>query len=387
MTALPAQAALVDFSPLESALLSALVVAVAVGVWVGVRRLAEAVRGDFSQRLVDVLLAVVLLLLLVGTSGTLVVFWEVEAQVLQLLQALQPSIEVGVRVVVSLGLFVFVYVATGVVHRMVNNFVKEREDITDHQAEVSFRVLQITIYLSFVLAVLGLWEINLSGLLIGAGFAGIILGMAARQTLGALLAGFVLMFSRPFEIGDWVEIGDNEGIVTDITIVNTRIQSFDGEYVILPNDYVGSEEIINRSRKGRLRLHVQVGVDYDTDVDRALDVAADTMKEVDDVLSVPRPQAVLTEFGGSSIGIGLRFWIDKPSARRKWRAQTAVISAVHSAFREENIKIPFPQREMSSRPEAGGFHVDSPSEGVGVREADADAGSGDAERESGGRSE
>lgn len=373
MTALPGQSGVFAFSMLEAVLLSVLAVGVAISVWIAARRLAKTVRGDFSQRLVDVLLAVILLFLLIGTGGTLVVVWQVESQVLDILEAIQPSIEVGVRVIVSLALFILVYVATGVVHRMVNNFVKEREDITDHQAEVSFRVLQVTIYLSFIIAILGLWEVDLSGLLIGAGFAGIILGMAARQTLGALLAGFVLMFSRPFEIGDWVEIGSNEGIVTDITIVNTRMQSFDGEYVILPNDYVSSEEIINRSRKGRLRLHVTVGVDYETDVDHALDVAADTMKDVEDVLSVPRPQAVLTEFGDSAVGIGLRFWIDKPSARRKWRAQTAVISAVHSAFRAEDIKIPFPQREMSSRGNAG-FQVESPSEGAGVTHVEEDAG-------------
>ncbi len=87
--------------------------------------------------------------------------------------------------------------------------------------------------------------------------------MAARQTLGSLLAGFMLMFARPFEIGDWVEIEEKEGIVTDISIVNTRIQTFDGEYVMIPNDTVGGSTIVNRSRKGRLRLEVDVGIDYD----------------------------------------------------------------------------------------------------------------------------
>jgi small-conductance mechanosensitive channel len=202
-----------------------------------------------------------------------------------------------------------------------------------------------------------MWEVDLSGLLVGAGFLGIVVGMAARQTLGALLAGFVLMFSRPFEIGDWVEIDDEEGIVTDISIVNTRIQTFAGEYVMIPNDIVSGRKIVNKSRKGRLRIEVEVGVDYEADVERAADVAKEAMKGLDEILSVPTPQVVLKEFGDSAVVLSLRFWIDKPSARRQWRARTAVIESVKAAFDSEGIKIPFPQRELTGREESGGFEL------------------------------
>jgi small-conductance mechanosensitive channel len=167
------------------------------------------------------------------------------------------------------------------------------------------------------------------------------------------------MFARPFEIGDWVEIGDREGIVTEISIVNTRIQTFDGEYAMVPNDTVGSSEVINRTRKGRLRIQVDVGGVVHTDVEEAIDVAVEAMRDVDDVLAVPQPMAVLKGFGDSSIVLNLRFWIDKPSARRKWRAQTAVIAAVKSAFDREGITIPFPQRVVSGRSGERGFRADA----------------------------
>jgi len=83
--------------------------------------------------------------------------------------------------------------------------------LTDHQEEVIRRLAQISVYTFALLVVVGLFTDNVGGLLVGAGFLGIVVGMAARQTLGAILAGFVLMFSRPFEVGDWVEIGDHEG--------------------------------------------------------------------------------------------------------------------------------------------------------------------------------
>nr|WP_272904737.1 mechanosensitive ion channel family protein [Halobacterium sp. TGN-42-S1] len=280
-----------------------------------------------------------------------------ESAAVDRLRSLQVGVRVVARIAITMGLFAAVYVGTGALEDVVERFTRTQEGITDHQTEVTFRILQITLYIATLIAALGFWNVDLSGLLIGAGFAGIVLGMAARQTLGAVIAGLVLMFSRPFEIGDWVKIGDKHGIVTDITIVNTRLQTFDGEYVMLPNDLVGSNEIVNRSRKGRLRIHVEAGVDYGTDVQHAMDVAKSALSDVEDVLSVPRPQVVLKEFADSAVVLDIRVWIDKPSSRRRWRAQTAVIRAVKSAFEEEGIKIPFPQREVSGRAETGGFRV------------------------------
>jgi small-conductance mechanosensitive channel len=262
---------------------------------------------------------------------------------------------------VTLLVLVGAYLLTGVIKRFVFDVTRDRTAITQHQTELVFRTTQLGVYVLAGVIVLGLWRVDLGGLLVGAGFLGIVVGLAARQTLGSLIAGFVLMFARPFEIGDWVQIGDREGIVTEISIVNTRIQTFDGEYAMIPNDTVGSSEVVNRTRKGRLRIQVDVGVDYAADVEDAMEVAVEAMREVDDVLAVPQPRAVLKEFGSSSIVVNLRFWIDKPSARRKWRAQTAVIAAVKSAFDREGISIPFPQRVVSNRAAGAdaGFHVDA----------------------------
>jgi len=255
----------------------------------------------------------------------------------------------GAQLVLTLLLFFAVYLVTRLVRRGVEQFAEGRQSVSQHQIEVTFRTGQVVLYTFSLILVLGVWGVNLGGLLVGAGFLGIVVGMAARQTLGAMLAGFVLMFSRPFEIGDWIAIGDKEGIVTDITVVNTRIQTFDGEYVMVPNDIVASNEVVNRSRKGRLRLQIEVGVDYEADVDHAMTVAREALGDVEEILSVPQPQVVATRFDDSAVVLSLRVWIDKPSARRKWRARSAVVRAVKDAFEAEGITIPFPQRTVSGR--------------------------------------
>ena len=255
----------------------------------------------------------------------------------------------GGEVVLSLVLLGAAYSLTGFVGRLIEEFAGSRAQVSEHQREIVYRLTQATLYTVVGLTILTLFTDDIGSLLVGAGFLGIVVGMAARQTLGAMLAGFVLMFSRPFEIGDWVEIGDEEGIVTQITIVNTRIQTFDGEHVILPNDEVSSQPVVNRTRKGRLRIEVEVGVDYGVRPTRAADVAVEAVDELDAVSTVPSPQVVVKRFGDSAVVLGARAWIDDPSARRMWRARTAVVDAVHEAFDREDIEIPFPQRTVSRR--------------------------------------
>ena len=335
-------------------LVSALIVVAVVGVRYGARRWRAGYDGTANWRGVAVSGAVA-----IATGVGVVAFlgvWD-------LLEPLERTyLNLGIediagKLLLSGVILAAAYTLTSFVGRVIGTLTGSTGHISEHEREILFRLTQVTMYAVAILAAIGLFTQNLGGLLVGAGFLGIVVGMAARQTLGAVLAGFVLMFSRPFEIGDWVQIGEEEGIVTHISVVNTRIQTFDGEYVMLPNDEVSSKPITNRTRKGRLRIEVEVGVDYEANPSHAAEVALEAVKELEEVLTVPTPQVVGKRFADSSVVLGVRFWIDNPSARRKWRAQTAVIDAVKSAFAEEGIKIPFPQRELTGRVEEGGFRL------------------------------
>ncbi|WP_244605223.1 mechanosensitive ion channel family protein [Halorussus halobius] len=350
---------------------TALVVLVIGGGVVAARYGRRRLRERFPDNVANVAYAGAVGLVMLGATFALLVLWGVDGDVARTLAEFNGVIEQGFTVLVALLVLGGAYVANGAVGRAIDRIVEDHDTITEHQSEIVYRVSQVTVYVIALAIILGMWDVDLSGLLVGAGFLGIVVGMAARQTLGSLLAGFVLMFSRPFEIGDWVEIADEEGIVTDISVVNTRIQTFDGEYVMIPNDIVSGRKILNKSRKGRLRIEVEVGVDYEADVEAAAELAKDATKDLDEIMKVPAPKVVVKQFGDSSILLGLRVWIDKPSARRRWRARTAVIQAVKTAFDREGVKIPFPQRELAGREESGGFRLaDEPV----ARTATADGG-------------
>jgi small conductance mechanosensitive channel len=319
-----------------------------------VERLESFAPWWFTERLLVQVLQVGLAF---ATALLVLLVWGQYDLVVSTVTALTLSVPILARIGITIGLFGLTWVAVDVLDSWLDHVTERSQDFTKHQEEIAFRVLQIVLFGAVSLAALTMWGVDLSGMLVGAGFLGIVVGIAAQQTLGSLLAGFVLMFSRPFEIGDWVEIGEEEGIVTDITIVNTRMENFDGEFVVLPNDMVSNSTIINRTKKGRLRLTVEVGIDYEADPERAQELAVEALSDVDQLLSVPRPVAVTSYFGDSAIVLELRFWIGKPSARRRAKARSAAVRAVKEAYAREEIKIPFPQRELMGRSEAGGFRL------------------------------
>jgi len=284
-------------------------------------------------------------LLITLAAAVLWLVWDVSAE----LETLGPDTgALGVQVVVSLVVLGVTYGLTRILARTIRT-VADGRAITDHRRDVAVHVVQITAYSLAVLAVLSVWQVNLANLLVGAGFLGVVVGLAARQTLGGVIAGLVLLFSRPFDVGDWVEIGDSEGVVTEVNVYNTQLRSYDGEYVLIPNDEVTRREVVNRSRRGRLRVTVEVGVDYGTDLGVAIAVAREAMAGHDDVLDEPAPTVVATGFGDSAVLLELRFWIDDPTAPKLWTTRSAVVEAVKAAFEEEGVEIPFPQRVVSSR--------------------------------------
>ena len=333
-------------------------------------RLSQVAKRDYPLRLVNVGLLVASLILIGMSSSLYVVIWEQTHQAVKGVKELGAIRRIGFQFALTLGVCASAYVSAGMVDRVIDRLLQQTEEITRHQGKVVSRLSIMAVYVVGLFAILSVWKVNLQGLFVGAGLLGAVIGLAANETLGSLLAGFQLMFSRPFEIGDWVQIDEHEGIVTDITIFTTRIETFEGKYIMLPNDVVSSSTIINIGRKGRLRLGVEVGVDYKVDPDHAMAVAKDTMKGIDEILAVPSPDVVVKQFGDSAILFELRFWIEKPSSRKKWRSVTAVVRAVKLAYDREGIKIPYPQQEVSAREETGGFRIVDSDSTVTIPEQD-----------------
>ncbi len=343
-------------------------VIVVVGLYYGGRRLKERYDKDAVEAVQSLLLTTTTILM----TGFLVAVWRIPGDVLDALAFLSVTPEQGVKALVT-----FIVIAGGItVTRLTKRSIKYgagRVTITPHQREVAHHAVQIVIFFPLVTFVVALWGIPVRNLFLGAGVLGIVLGFAARKTLSGILSGFVILFARPFEVGDWIRVSGREGIVTDITVYNTQIRTFNEEHVLVPNDTITENEVINYSKTDRLRLTTDVGIDYETDVGTAASVAVGAMERVETVASQPPPDVVRREFADSAVILRLRYWITTPTVQEKWRAQNAVVESVKRAFEAEGIKIPFPQRELTDR---GGKRGEGRNKAVLERSDGSDRGIG-----------
>ncbi|MFC7072437.1 mechanosensitive ion channel family protein [Halovenus rubra] len=351
---------------LEIRLLFSLVLAgVASGLVVLVRRLRRRLAKTYIPIVVDLATSVIVVGIVVGTTLVLADLWGHTETLRDQIGFLSLDKHAS-EVIISLVVLIAVQVFAGVVARLLDSLVTEQEVLNHHQREVTLRISQVILWGTAALLILGIWNIDLTGLLVGAGFLGIVVGMAARKTLGSLLGGVVLMLSRPFEVGDWVVIDEKTGIVSDITLMSTRIQGFDGEYIVVPNDVVTNKTITNRSRQGRLRVAVEVGVDYSTDTDRAREVITEAVDSIQTdnefVRASPPPNVVVRTFGDSAIIFEAAVWINEPTTRRVMHTEDRLVSAINTACRDNDIKIPYPQRELTGREPHDGVVRDNPTE-------------------------
>ena len=255
------------------------------------------------------------------------------------------------------------YMLTRVTKRIIR-YWSESGRISPHQRELSHHMVQIILFFVASLFIFGLFGLKPTDLFLGAGVLGVVLGLAARKTLGKVLSGLVILFGRPFEAGDWITVDEREGIVTDITVFNTQVRTFNEEHLLIPNDIVTDKEVINYSKTDRLRLTTEVGIDYDDDISKAATIAKSTMESCESVADSPSPDVVLESFGDSSVVLRLRYWINRPTIQRKLSAQNEVIESVKGAFESEEIKIPFPQRELMGREATDGLEVATAGDGA-----------------------
>lgn len=290
--------------------------------------------------------AAVIVLILSGV--TILAIWGRVDDIIDIVTR-QASTIIIIRSILSAVTLVAAYGVSALFNVTISKIADRQNAFDDHSKEIVIRFTQVTTFVTAFLLIFSIWNINIGNILLGAGFLGVIVGLAARQTLSSSLAGFTLMLAQPFKIGDWVEIDGIRGRVANITIVHTRIRSQTGETIIIPNDKVMDDDVTNLSAMNRLQLHVDVGVDYQTDLDYASEIAREAASEPDSTMDAPAPTVYEENFDASAVTLRVYFWIENPSETRRRRARGEVIRHVREAFDENDIGIPFPQRTLSYR--------------------------------------
>ena len=186
--------------------------------------------------------------------------------------------------------------------------------------------------------------INIGAMLAGFGVAGIAIGFAAQDTLANTIAGFMIFWDKPFEVGDWITVSDQYGQTNRITLRSTRIRTNNNTYVVIPNKRVIDEVLVNHSKHGDTRIEVPVGIAYKEKIPEAREVILERMKEIETVLKDPAPDVVVSQMGASSVDMLVRVWIG--DAKDEKPVFFRVMEQSKLALDAAGIEIPYPHLQL-----------------------------------------
>jgi small-conductance mechanosensitive channel len=181
-----------------------------------------------------------------------------------------------------------------------------------------------------------------------AGAFSVGIGFGLQTVVNNFVSGLILLFERPIQIGDMVEVGQLRGEVRRIGARSSTIRTFDGAEVIVPNANLITEPVVNWTLSDRRRrLDLEVGVTYGTDPEAVLSLLEGVAEAHSSVLESPKAEALFLEFGDSALNFRLRVWIPRYEEGFTIRSQLTV--AINAALRDAGIEIPFPQRDLHLR--------------------------------------
>ena len=241
--------------------------------------------------------------------------------------------------------------------KQLRKFLRARLEKTHMDEGVQYTILRLIHYAIIAIIIyqaITMIGINLTGLAFFAGILSVGIGFGLQNIASNFVSGLILLFERPIKPGDLVTTGDIEGRVEEISMRSTTLSTLDNITIIVPNSQFISDQVINWShRDPKVRIHVPVGVAYGSDVQLVTESLLKVAKDHPQVIDEPSPKVWFTGFGDSSLNFDLLVWIANPPLRRK--VLSDLNYAIDDIFRQRDIEIPFPQRDLHLRslPPAG----------------------------------
>lgn len=203
-----------------------------------------------------------------------------------------------------------------------------------------------TVVIIGVLSILGIYGVSVSGLLVAGGFAGLVVGLASQQAVSNLVSGLFLLAEQPLRVGDPVSVADVGGVVVDINILSTRIRTWDGYIVRIPNSKVFESMIVNYQRTRARRVEFSIGISYDSDLNRAIEAIKQMIDEHPFCLVNPGAQIFVDEYADSAVVLKVRCW----APPEVWfDTKVELQTRIKEVLERAGITIPFPQLDLHIR--------------------------------------
>ena len=266
--------------------------------------------------------------------------WSWSPEVLAYLADALGSVAAGITII-AIGVY-----ASGKLSSLIGRRLRKIKRFDRTLVPIFSSLIRYAVLVVAIVAGLGSFGIETTSIIAILGAAGLAIGLALQGTLANVAAGVMLLFLRPFKIGDWVETGQVSGMIEEIGLFRCTIETFDRVFISVPNSAIWGDTIINHSHYDTRRMDIDIGVAYDTDLKHAEAVMLALTRD-DRVMTDPPPKFLVTSYGDSAIMVRLRLYARADSY---WGLYEYLMRGLKPALDKANISIPFPQREIRMHP-------------------------------------
>lgn len=221
------------------------------------------------------------------------------------------GIDWAINIVMALAIFVIGRMIVGILTGMLRKAFK-RSGMDDTLSGFLCKIASILMVLVVIMAALGKLGINTTSFVAILGAAGLAVGLALQGSLANFASGVMIIFFRPYKVGDFIEAGGTKGIVEEISIFNTNMRTPQNQVVIVPNGQITGGTIVNYSVKETRRIDLTMGVSYNDDLKLAKDTIRNALNSDERILKDPEAIVGVMNLGESSVDIVVWFWVKAP---------------------------------------------------------------------------
>lgn len=244
--------------------------------------------------------------------------------------------------------------------RTVANLAHKTDAIDRTLRPILAAIIRYTILILVIVAALGQLGVQTTSILAALGAAGLAIGLALQGTLSNISAGIMLLWLRPFGVGDFVETNDVAGTVEEISLFHTQVRTWDGIYKFVPNAQLWNVILTNYSRNPTRLVLLEFGISYEDDIAEGRRILIETAENHDGVLKQPPPVVVPLSLGDSAVVLQMRAWA--PNADF-WATKWDLTQTGKRDLEKAGITIPYPQRVVHvSRSEDAGTGLPAPND-------------------------
>lgn len=249
----------------------------------------------------------------------------------------------GLTLVKALAIFVLGVLVIAVAVKAVKKASTKSRKIDNSATAFITSLVALVAYVILVLVLIGTLGFSTAGIVSAFSAVVLAIGLGMQNTLSSLTNGIVLIFTKPFQAGDFVDIGGTTGTVKEIKLFSVKLITTDNITVIVPNNTVLGSTIINYSRNPLRRLEIIVPVPYDADVEEVKAIVNAIVDKEERIVRDPAPFFRLTEYGASSLNFTLRTWTKSGDF---WAVKFDLLENILQALRKAKIEIPYNQLDV-----------------------------------------